>query len=252
MRHNKRYNPSFGRHRGPRKALIRGLVHSLVEHERIKTTLSKAKYTRPLMERAITMGKRGDIHSRRLLFSRYPNKKTVDKIMDDLSPRFQDRQGGYTRIIKLGFRQGDQAPLAYIEFVDYDMNRESHQAGSGGQKTIALSHAEEPQQSPSEKDPSADKKSTKGKLFLKDKKLAELAQKEGATDSVVEDKKAQRGDKKSRGPASQKTAKYQKRSAVDKKPITEKKKKKQLLAQVDKKRKKSRLKQKKSRRTNRP
>ena len=119
MRHQMRKESSFGRHRDPRKALIRGLVNSLVEQERIKTTLTKAKSVRPLIEKAITMGKKGDVHSRRLLLSRYPNKKTVDKIMKNLSPRFKDRQGGYTRIIKLGFRTGDQAPLAYLEFVDY-------------------------------------------------------------------------------------------------------------------------------------
>ena len=121
MRHRMRKNSSFGRHRGPRKALIRGLVNSLVEKERIKITVPKAKCIRPLIEKAVTMGKRGDVHSRRLLFARYPNKKTVDKIMTTLSPRFKDRQGGYTRIIKLGFRSGDQAPLAYLEFVDYNM-----------------------------------------------------------------------------------------------------------------------------------
>ena len=120
MRHQMKTSPSFGRHRGPRKALIRGLVNSLVEKERIKTTVPKAKCVRPLIEKAVTMGKRGDIHARRLLFSRYPNKKTVDKIMNIISPRFKDRQGGYTRIIKLGFRSGDQAPVAYLEFVDYN------------------------------------------------------------------------------------------------------------------------------------
>ena len=125
MRHQMQKSSSFGRHRGPRKALIRGLVNSLVEQERIKTTLSKAKCVRPLIERAITMGKRGDIHSRRLLFSRYPNKKTVDKIMKTLSSRFKDQQGGYTRIIKLGFRSGDKAPLVYLEFVDYDVKTKS-------------------------------------------------------------------------------------------------------------------------------
>lgn len=122
MRHQMQKNSSFGRHRGPRKALIRGLVNSLVEKERIKTTVPKAKCIRPLIERAITTGKQANIHARRLLLSRYPNKKTVDKIMNILSPRFKDRQGGYTRIIKLGFRSGDQAPLAYLEFVDYNVH----------------------------------------------------------------------------------------------------------------------------------
>lgn len=120
MRHQMRKSSSFGRHRGPRKALIRGLVNNLVEKERIKTTVSRAKCVQPLIEKAVTMGKRGDIHSRRLLLSRYPQKKTVDKIINILSPRFKDRPGGYTRIIKLGFRSGDQAPLAYLEFTDFN------------------------------------------------------------------------------------------------------------------------------------
>ena len=125
MRHNKQKSPSFGRHRGPRKALIRGLINSLVEQERIKTTVTKAKCVRPLIEKAITMGKTGDVHSHRLLFSRYPNKNTVDKIIKNLSPRFKDRPGGYTRIIKIGYRPGDQAPLAYIEFVDYSTQQQA-------------------------------------------------------------------------------------------------------------------------------
>ena len=119
MRHQMQKNSSFGRHRGPRKALIRGLVSNLVEKERIKTTLAKAKCVQPLVEKAVTMGKKNNIHARRLLFSRYPNKKTVEKIINTLSPRFKSRPGGYTRIIKLGFRPGDQAPVAYLEFVDY-------------------------------------------------------------------------------------------------------------------------------------
>ena len=119
MRHRMQKNSSFGRHRDPRKALIRGLVKSLVEKERIKTTLTKAKCVRPLIERAVTMGKKGDVNSRRLLLARYPHKETVTKIIGVLSPRFKERAGGYTRIIKLGPRHGDKAPLAYLEFVDY-------------------------------------------------------------------------------------------------------------------------------------
>ena len=115
-------SPSFGRHRGPRKALLRNLTRAFVENERIKTTLSKAKALRPLVEKAITIGKKGDLHSRRLLMSRYPCKKTVSKIIDQLSPRFKDRMGGYTRIVKLGFRAGDQASIAYLEFVDYKVS----------------------------------------------------------------------------------------------------------------------------------
>ena len=147
MRHNKQKNSSFGRHRGPRKALIRGLVNSLVEQERIKTTVTKAKCIRPLIEKAITIGKAKDVHSRRLLFSRYPNKNTVDKIMKNLSPRFKDRPGGYTRIIKLGYRSGDQAPLAYLEFVDYNEEKIQKQKAEKPKKT-EKKEAKEKQEKP--------------------------------------------------------------------------------------------------------
>ncbi len=119
MRHNKKNTTTFGLKPGPRKSLIRGLVMSLIEHERIKTTLPKAKAIRPLVEKAITFGGKGGLHSHRVLLSKYPNKKTVLKILNDLSKRFKDRPGGYTRIVKLGTRSGDAAPKALIEFVDY-------------------------------------------------------------------------------------------------------------------------------------
>lgn len=123
MRHRARVS-TFGRKTGPRKALIRGLVVSLVEHGRIKTTLAKAKELRRHAERAVTLGKRGldkeqSMHMRRLLMSRYPNENTVTSLMNDLAPHFKTREGGYTRILKLGQRPGDRAEMAYIEFVDY-------------------------------------------------------------------------------------------------------------------------------------
>ena len=123
MRHRARVS-HFGRKSGPRKALVRGLVNSLVEHGRIKTTLAKAKELRRHVERAVTLGKRGldgekTLHAQRLLLSRYPNQETVSSIMKNLAPRFQARAGGYTRILKLGMRPGDRAEMAYIQFVDY-------------------------------------------------------------------------------------------------------------------------------------
>lgn len=119
MRHRAQVK-RFSRSPAARKALIKGLVLSLVEHERIKTTLPKAKELRRHVERAITMGRKGDLHATRLLMARYPNKDTVHKIVNDLSVRFKDRPGGYTRIMKLGNRVGDNAPMAFIEFVDYN------------------------------------------------------------------------------------------------------------------------------------
>jgi large subunit ribosomal protein L17 len=118
MRHNARVK-HFGRKSGPRKALFRGLVNSLVEHGRIKTTLAKAKELRRHVEKAITVGKKQSLHARRLLLSRYPNEKVVSLIMSELAPRFQDREGGYTRILKLGQRPGDAAEMAFIQFVDF-------------------------------------------------------------------------------------------------------------------------------------
>jgi len=118
MRHRVKTH-SFGRRPDARKALIRGLVDSLVEHGRICTTVPKAKEVRKHVEKAITYGKKGTVHARRVLASRYPNTNTVSTIVDDLSKRFVERPGGYTRIIKIGARAGDKAEMAFIEFVDY-------------------------------------------------------------------------------------------------------------------------------------
>jgi large subunit ribosomal protein L17 len=122
MRH-KRKVKHFSRKSGPRKALLRGLVASLVEHGRISTTVDKAKELRRHVEKAITLGKKEGLATRRLLLSRFPNKETVSTIVDDLSKRFFDRPGGYTRIIKTGKRPGDSAEMAFIELVDYDYTK---------------------------------------------------------------------------------------------------------------------------------
>lgn len=119
MRH-RRKTKYFSRKFNARKALLRGLIVSLVEHGRIRTTVEKAKELRRHAEKAVTLGKKGDLGARRLLLSRVPNQDTVDRIMTDISPRMKTREGGYTRIIKLGRRPGDTAEMAFIEFVDYD------------------------------------------------------------------------------------------------------------------------------------
>lgn len=121
MRH-KRHVKYFGRDYNARKALIRGLVDSLVKYERIKTTVEKAKELRRHVERAITIGKEDSVHTKRVLLSKFPNKDTVFKLVKNVSPRFKERPGGYTRIIKIGRRPGDNAEMAFIELVDYDFN----------------------------------------------------------------------------------------------------------------------------------
>ena len=119
MRH-RRKTKTFSRKTNQRHALLKGLVTALVEHGRIKTTIAKAKELRGHVERAITLGKKGDLNSRRLLLAKYPNQTLVSTIVDDLSVRFKERPGGYTRVLKLTARPGDNAPQAFIEFVDYD------------------------------------------------------------------------------------------------------------------------------------
>ncbi len=145
MRHRKIHTSSFGLKSGPRQALFRGLVRSLVEKERIKTTLPKAKNLRPMVEKAVTLGRKGSLSARRTLLAKYPDKKTVAKIINDLALRFKDRPGGYTRIVKLGYRKGDQAQKALIEFVDYQFvpkptkeEREKYRASKEFQKIRRL------------------------------------------------------------------------------------------------------------------
>ncbi len=109
---------NLSRKKDQRRALLRGLTSELVQHERITTTLAKAKETRIVAEKLITHGKKGTLHHRRLALSQVPNKKVVKKVFDDLSQRYASRPGGYTRITKLGPRQGDGAQMAVIELVE--------------------------------------------------------------------------------------------------------------------------------------
>ena len=101
-----------------RKALLRGLVGDLIRHERLRTTEAKAKEVRPLAEKMITLGKDGSVHARRQAFAYVNDKDVVKKLFDDIAPRFTARSGGYTRIIKLGPRTGDGAPMAQLELVE--------------------------------------------------------------------------------------------------------------------------------------
>ena len=109
---------TFGRNSSRRKALFQALAISLIEHEGIKTTLPKAKELRSFIEPLITLAKDDSVSNRRIAFSKIRNKSAVGKLFSDLGPRFKDRPGGYSRIIKIGFRKGDAAPIAFIELVD--------------------------------------------------------------------------------------------------------------------------------------
>ena len=115
---------TFGRNSSRRKALFQALAISLIEHEGIKTTLPKAKELRSFIEPLITLAKDDSVSNRRLAFSKIRNKSAVGKLFSDLGPRFKDRPGGYSRIIKIGFRKGDAAPIAFIELVDRSIEDE--------------------------------------------------------------------------------------------------------------------------------
>ena len=120
MSSHRRLVKHFSRKSGPRKALIRGLMHSLVEHGRIKTTVARAKEVRRHIERVVTLGRKGDLNSLRLIIARLASKDMALEMVKNIAPRFKDRPGGYTRVIKIGRRPGDTAEMAFLEFVDYD------------------------------------------------------------------------------------------------------------------------------------
>lgn len=117
MRHQKK-TIKLGRTAEHRKALLANQVCSLIEHQRIKTTLAKAKAVRPLAEKMVTLGKRGSIHARRTALATLRQKNAIKKLFDDIAPRSTERNGGYTRIVKLGQRKSDSASMAFIEWVD--------------------------------------------------------------------------------------------------------------------------------------
>jgi len=118
MRHRKK-TVKLGRSQAHRDSLLANQVCSLIEHRRIKTTLAKAKATKPLAERMLTLGKKGDLHARRIAISYLKHKDIVKKLFTEIAPAAADRKGGYTRITKLGARQSDSAPMAYLEWVDF-------------------------------------------------------------------------------------------------------------------------------------
>lgn len=119
MRHGKA-GRKLSRTPSHRKAMFANMAASLIRHEQIVTTLPKAKELKPIVDKLVTLGKRGDLHARRQAISQIGDKDAVSKLFETLAERYRERNGGYTRVLKAGFRQGDSAPVAVIEFVDRD------------------------------------------------------------------------------------------------------------------------------------
>ena len=128
MRHGAAYR-KLGRTASHRQAMFANMAASLIKHEQITTTLPKAKELRPFVEKLVTLGKKGDLHSRRQAISHVRDVTQVGKLFETLAPRYAERNGGYIRIMKAGFRHGDNAPMAVIEFVDRDAEAKGKDSG---------------------------------------------------------------------------------------------------------------------------
>jgi len=128
MRHGAAHR-KLGRTASHRTAMFANMAASLIKHEQITTTLPKAKELRPFVEKLVTLGKKGDLHARRQAISHVRDVTQVGKLFDTIGPRYAERQGGYIRIMKAGFRHGDNAPMAVIEFVDRDADAKGLDSG---------------------------------------------------------------------------------------------------------------------------
>jgi large subunit ribosomal protein L17 len=207
MRHNVA-GRLFGRTANQRKALLRGLVGALIEHERIETTVGKAKETKRLVEKLVTLGKRGDLHAKRLAMAKLPNRPLVIKLFDTIAPRFTDRNGGYLRIIHSRRRVNDRAEMAVLEFVDYeDLRQEKAREDKKEKKTKAPEKKTEPEAKPEAK-PAKEKKESKAKTKKAPEKKAKAPEK--AEKEEKKEKAATTGTKKAaskaKAPAKGKTS----------------------------------------------
>lgn len=154
MRHGMK-GRKLGRKSGHRKSMFINLASALVKHEQISTTLPKAKDLRPQVEKLITLGKRGGLHARRQALSVLKDETLVNKLFTTIAERYKARSGGYTRVLKAGFRYGDMAPMAIVEFVDRDVSAKGQDSGP-----VATEEAPTPPETPAEA-PKAKKKKAK-------------------------------------------------------------------------------------------
>jgi large subunit ribosomal protein L17 len=140
VRHAKTHR-KFNRRSEHRRAMLANLAASLIKHEQIVTTLPKAKDLRPIVEKLVTLGKRGDLHARRQAIAQMRDIPMVKKLFDVIGPRYKERNGGYIRVLKAGFRYGDSAPVAVIEFVDRDVEAKGQDSGPVQERTAATEPA---------------------------------------------------------------------------------------------------------------
>jgi len=153
MRHQRKGTTSFGRLLGPKKALLNNLVKALLQHERIETTFRRAKETGRLAEKLITYGKKDSVHSRRQAYKILKNRDLVKKLFDEIAPQYKSRNGGYTRVIKTGFRIGDAAPTAIVEFVGEEVaEKKKTKSKSAKKPPVDKIKVEKPKAKPTKKE----------------------------------------------------------------------------------------------------
>lgn len=180
MRHGMSYR-KLGRTSAHRAALFRNQLASLIEHERIVTTLPKAKELRPLIEKMVTLAKEDSVHNRRQAARSVQNEDLITRLFETLSPRFRERPGGYTRIIKLGPRRGDGAEMAILEFVDYELKTPAPETPKGRKKAAPKKEAaDEEGAEPEEGEEKPKKKAAPRKPAPKKKPAKTSAAKKGA------------------------------------------------------------------------
>src|SRR3954464_10257203 len=159
MRHGKVHR-KLNRTAEHRKAMFGNMCAALIKHEQITTTLPKAKELRPVVEKLVTLGKRGALHARRQAIAQIRDVAMVKKLFEVLGPRYKDRKGGYTRVLKAGFRHGDNAPVAIIELVDRDRAAKGKDSGPAADAEEAVTAPKSEKKSP--KAPTAKKKASAG------------------------------------------------------------------------------------------
>ena len=155
MRHNKAIN-HLGRQAGHRKALLANMACSLIQHKRITTTVAKAKALKSYVEPLVTKSKEDTTHSRRVVFSYLKDKEAVTELFRTIAPKIADRPGGYTRVLHIGFRQGDAAEMALIEFVDFNEAALAAAPKAAAKKTTRRSRAKKAETAPAEEAPKAE------------------------------------------------------------------------------------------------
>ncbi len=188
MRHNKAIN-HLGRQAGHRKALLANMACSLIQHKRITTTVAKAKALKSYIEPLVTKSKEDTTHSRRVVFSYLKDKEAVTELFRTIAPKIADRPGGYTRVLHIGFRQGDAAEMALIEFVDFNEAALAAAPKAAAKKTTRRSRAKKAEAAPAEEAPKAEE--VKAEAPAEEPKAAPKAKKAAPKAKKAEEPKAE-------------------------------------------------------------